>query len=1011
MPPFNESVGQIMRELDHDCQAGAPVSLDRILAVLERSTNEPFLVAMQRFLHPSFRQFADQSLSRRQTIVNLGSCWVSLGRLIISLYVPDKPIDPAVGQYAILESFRREEANLSSQIHLHSQFEQRTTGNENSNLIAYLNACLGEVSENMPASSSHHSQNRRNLSPIRTFWIEVSQFLTRVISPAEANSFLFSDANDETASRREHLIQQSIAAFCQRLDVVNPEYADISGPLQLALLYIRLGMRLMASPASSDSNANLNTTERISTALISFPVVRSTAALLAEPETSYPSGEISCRYLLLRLAAIGLERSLGVDIENQVPLVETTYDQILRLWLIDRARETDTELASQSLYRHKHFNGNAVGDAEVEEQELLALFPQFEDVLQQDSPSPVKDKRLIRPLVELPHILKLVFIHYNIFSTTTHPSESRPDALIVFEDIRRLELESLSDGATTFSDTLDAESLSFQFTLLQNRLSELRGVHKSTVGPYNFYMDSNIVEIKKASAIVEALKKRLDTLVQEWSDQMVLQHLRNRCDLFLQLDLHSPLAKILAALEQLLTQSEDWELYANRENTLKEHQRAITGLIVDWRRLELSSWQGLLQAQAKSFADGTSYWWFRIYDVAIRGSLDVLGRESQDTNDFTNYLHKLIPLLDDFIRSSPLGQYHARMRLLQSFATYASHLARSKLGCLHLGLERVWRILQTTFQYYDLFSTSISRHLTEQQTLIEKEIQGFIKLASWKDVNIHALKQSAQKTHRQLYKCIRRFRDVMRQPVVGWFQPEFAGDAESKPLVDHRTATPHKLPAFPDRPSNGDLPNYLLDLNRTFQKFDALINGGICTFIASRPAGKVDDLAVDIILTAKSMSTLLISGGDSVDTKTKRQKALLVRKRKAWSDLLRELKRVGFSTNVKSDVLSQQSDVCWIREQPLISNLPTAFASVQRGETYYRRLQGSLPELRKLLSDHHCDITTRELQRGMALLESGFFMALDARSRYKSYSGIFSSFKLMLDFKFRECFEDIRTSG
>jgi len=240
MPPFNESVGQIMRELDHDCQAGAPVSLDRILAVLERSTNEPFLVAMQRFLHPSFRQFADQSLSRRQTIVNLGSCWVSLGRLIISLYVPDKPIDPAVGQYAILESFRREEANLSSQIHLHSQFEQRTTGNENSNLIAYLNACLGEVSENMPASSSHHSQNRRNLSPIRTFWIEVSQFLTRVISPAEANSFLFSDANDETASRREHLIQQSIAAFCQRLDVVNPEYADISGPLQLALLYISL---------------------------------------------------------------------------------------------------------------------------------------------------------------------------------------------------------------------------------------------------------------------------------------------------------------------------------------------------------------------------------------------------------------------------------------------------------------------------------------------------------------------------------------------------------------------------------------------------------------------------------------------------------------------------------------------------------------------------------------------------------------------------------------------------
>jgi midasin len=360
-----------------------------------------------------------------------------------------------------------------------------------------------------------------------------------------------------------------------------------------------------------------------------------------------------------------------------------------------------------------------------------------------------------------------------------------------------------------------------------------------------------------------------------------------------------------------------------------------------------------------------------------------MSRESQDADGFTDYLNKLIPLLDDFIRSSPLGQYHTRMELLGSFADYASRLALSKSSHLW-GLKRVGRILQATVQYYSLFSAPISRYFSEQQAAIEREIQTFVKLASWKDINVYVLKQSAQKTHRQLYKSVRKFRDVMRQPITQWLQPELAGSAESKPLADHPAITRRLVcPSFPDGPFTGSLPGHLVDLNRTFQKFDTLVNNQIRTYITSGIAHDVDNLAIDIISTAKTLGTASVSNGTSAEKREKQQKALLVRKRKAWSDLLKELKRGGLTVNVKPDILSRQRDVRWIRELPLMPKLSAVFISVERTETYFSRLQGSLPELRALLSNHHPDISTRELQRGVTLLESGFSIALDARSWYE----------------------------
>jgi midasin len=957
--------------------------MDYICSLLEQSSNEPFRVAIKNFSHPPHS--VDRPSSRQESISNLGLYWISLSRLIIGLYVPDKPVDPAIIQSCSSGIWRQERENILSQIRLHSQLERRITGGDCNNVVIYLNHRLGEITE-LLATSSAHTVNRPNISRLHIFWTEVSQFINQVVSPSRINSLLSLDPNDTSAAMREYVIQQSIAGFCQRLDTVYPEYADLHIPIQLALLHTRMGLRFISHSVTCDSSVIPNPVTLASRALIAFPAVQSIAMLLSKPDSNISLGKFTSQHPLLKLAAIGLEHAIGVDLTSHIHIVEMAYDQILRLWLIERAREDGVDLASQSLYKHKHLDYGTISDAELEEQEFLALFPHFEDVLQQELQPQAKDKSRATVLVDTPQISQLVAIHHHLFSSTSHSSLQQ---LAVFEGIRRTELETLLEGEmSSLSDVIDSESLSFQFSVLDDRLSGLQGTHKSTETLYDFYGDPNILEIKKAAKMVEALQIRLDALILEWPDQMVLQHLRGRCEVALGLDLHSPVAKMLSALEHLLTETEDWEIYANRENSLKDHQHAMTGLIVSWRRLELSSWQALLQIHANSFADGASHWWFRLYDATIRGSLDVLNREILDVYAFTEYLNKLVPLLDDFIRSSPLGQYTARIQLLQSFTNYINHLALSKDGTLRLGLQRVGHITQTTAAYYGSFSDLISGHFREQRVALEKEILGFIKLASWKDINVYALKQSAQKTHRQLYKSVRKFRDIMRQPITPWLQPELAGMAESKYLVDYAAPVlAREPPRFPE-PHSAALPGYLSNLSKTFQKYDTLVNVRIRTFIRSHASNSVDSLAVEIISTAKDLSSISVSKGTS-EKKEKQQKALIVRKKKAWNDLLKELKRRGFTANMKPDVLDRQRDVRWIREQPVISNLRAVYLSVERSEKYFNCIQGSLPELRSRLSEHHSDVTTRDLQRGIMLLESNFSIALDTRSWYEimPYSG------------------------
>ena len=948
-----------------------------MLTSLECSGNEFFVAAIQEHLRPLLN-----TMVGRNTLQSIGACWIALSRFILSLVIPDAPVDPAVVKACSFDRIRYHENSLRIQVRLHRELEKLLTGNADNELTRFLKPQLQNVNEQLAKVPNLPSRN--DVSRLHLFWSEVSQFHKNIILSKKVEGLLVALLNgDEDAGFRERVTQESLTGFYQRLDSVYPEFADISILLKLAVLYMQIGLRLAVQSANL-SSSSISPSATLVSSLLAFPSIASCNRIFKDFKAIRSSDTTAISQILLTLAALSLERSLGTDSERRLNTVDEAYDQAMRLWLIDRAKETEEFEASNTLYRHSNLHHEALTDAEIEEAEFLELFPTYEDALESDSSQISNGKPRPSRLVQGVDMVLLVDIHHDLVSQRSSPSAVRSR----FDTLRSRTIQLLvTCSPESLPQTLDQTSVHFQISLLHGSLSQLDNIQNSTKSPYNFYKDQNLVQLRGAANVLSSLKQRLQVISDEWPDQMVLKHLIERCDTILMLRANTPVAKVLSAIEQLLVHTEDWEMYANRENTIKVHRDALIRLIVEWRRMELSCWQTLLDSQATLFAEEICEWWFRLYDALVRGSLSAAEQEcSGDRQSLSHYIETLIPLLDSFVTSSPLGQFAARIQLLGSFEKYVATIGPEKAPSYRSTMERVRRVLHSTHCYYDSFSGRLEKRLTDQKAELEKEIRKFVKLASWKDINVQALKESAQRTHHQLYKIIKKWRNVLRQPVAGHIQPWTAGPPESQPLSmdtlsELHLSVSHSRDTLQSEVQNpATIPSYLLHLERTLQRCDILIVQHLRPSDGSYSAQIVDDIAVEIITTSNELASISIPPKPGA-LREKQRKGLLVRKRKAWIDMLKELKRMGLANNVKPEILRQNMDQRWIREQPIMPILPQSEFILQNGEVYFVKLLGSLPALRASLSNHHSDLSTRELHRGRMFLESGFSMAVDLRSR------------------------------
>ncbi|GAA5913492.1 hypothetical protein JCM5296_001743 [Sporobolomyces johnsonii] len=411
-------------------------------------------------------------------------------------------------------------------------------------------------------------------------------------------------------------------------------------------------------------------------------------------------------------------------------------------------------------------------------------------------------------------------------------------------------------------------------------------------------------ETAKAIPLLLALVSRLGDLITLWPDQMVLHALP------------APAYRGLG------------EVRRPRALDQREPERLINQ-IVEWRRFELTCRSRLLTTVEDKFDEQVADWWFRFFETTIRGAPGVDSDPDQDAGSAeaaaSSYWRDLVALLE--LGGPVLGSPQPGL----SCALYASKLGKegTASGCRSLG--RVSDVLLNV-HFYRQFSPRVASFLTTERSKVEKDAQNLIKLASWKDITVYALRQSAVKSHHHLYKSVRKLRAVLQKPASDLFTGPEAG------LAWHL------------RPS-----------------------------VAQDHASHLEQFALEIITTAKDLCNESVGPEEG---REQRVKSLIERKRRAWRDLLNGLKRIGVSPSPRGR-----------RQCLLFGDRAAPSRTRQLGSPRRRpgstRQGGCLPlpllsELQTLGSDpasHNADVRTADIVRALGHIHGGVALTDDQHAQ------------------------------
>ncbi|WVR04698.1 hypothetical protein IAU60_001709 [Kwoniella sp. DSM 27419] len=895
---------------------------------------------------------------------NIAGLWLAASRFLLDLYVTNIPIDPGVRRSLLGEVLEVRLSLAQEELAAVVAGEVAIKGVSDSDRVDLIRDKVSSIASER-SSLGPALERPSDATRLSYLFNEVHSFLAEAYSEARVSDLSkVLLAGHAQSLARERDFQLASGAFVARLRSNYSDLSDLVQPIITAILFGKFGLRTLARHVQLDT---CRAVPAVSSAIL-FPLVAGVREIhRSSVESPLEKTDGISTQLLAATAHFHL---LNTDQQRASHLSSLLgqLDIIYQSWSEIRLREQQEAQDAESLYRVRKTDIEVLSDQEEEEKEFAELFPQYEDAGAEDAvviKSVDTEKKAVQQGFQTSQVASFHALVKEIFGTqAVTPSN-------LFKSMIDDTLHHSFDAAA-YDEQLDVTSLAYQVSVLHRRQVDL----KTSSVRQNFYLSPNEPEVRKAHSLIVRIMKRLALLIEEWPEQMVPQHIRDRCERILLLDMRSPVAQVLSAIEQLLIHTDDWEAYANKENSLRGFRDEMTNLIIEWRRLELASWMRLLDDQAAQYVAQDEEWTLRLYGALIHGAVS--------SKEIGKHVEETLPMISTFIKSSTFGLFSSRLELLSCFERMARELAREVPQ-----LSSMATMLHNVIANARLFEPRVVDSMHTQRSVIDKAIKDFVKLASWKDVNVYALKASAVKSHRQLHRSIRKFRDVLRQPVspvLGELMsivpqeapvPSDMGvSAVFQPtLVTEQSVTSRQRAGVP-------VPQVLQRPEETWIRY-AKVHEHVRDSLAGQSANHLDTAAVDIIETAAEFAKATPS--TLTDKNKKIVNNLASRKRKAFADLLKALRACGFSQAVRADQLSRQQSTVWLADRPVISTdgLPADFdqAAAKKVESYHHRLDVLMSALRASFNGHNDDIASSDLQRGIGFTESIYATALVERDR------------------------------
>ncbi|KAG6999386.1 midasin [Physcia stellaris] len=911
---------------------------------------------LERNLNPSLAMLHRASSYRaaecnREHLATVAASWIQLFTGCLVLYVPDRIFDPAAKPLVEQERHRKRRTELRVKLWALTEFEKKFTGESTSFRSRIEQSRLDALGDEIPVPPVTRP-HKPTLGDLQTLLTGLLESVIRNCPTQEDLQHLVSGG--ELLKPKVELLRANLARFIARMRNGFRLFEDITIPLISLLngLDVGLVLALIAGERKSPIDKSV------------FNICHSTPFIAMRPE-SFAATTISglrnivphadTRLVYLKTTAV-LPCLDSISKEPYVSTLFEVFHSFYKEWKKKLSDDQKAKASRSSLYRYR---GSEDDQTEETTNDFHEIFPGDEDD-DKNGDTEMSSGMHPRTLAQA-----LATCHRDIFDK--NKSTERVIGILRFSSST---LGRIPNELVTCP--ISVENLLPALIVQLDDNCEILRETSAAIGSYNFYKDTNVAESRRLTKLVFEIQKRYSELRAVWPEHATLQDVLYISSQLLAMRHTEPIAKFLTKSEQLHRFMHEWQTVASREFSTASLYEQLTGLLIDWRRLELSTWARLLDNEDSKCSEDVDAWWFVAYEIIIAVPLSIIDADKA----VEQHTEQLLGALTEFLFATTIGHYARRLQLIENFKSYIRLLAQ-KLPAM----KTVENALSNFLKFYKRFDKNMHDAILEGRQALERKLKEVLVLASWKDTNINALRESAKRSHQRLFKLIRQYRILLAQPA----QQVLLHDLPDPDEITDLPVSSTSVLEFPDlgvpiQLCQENLPQWATRSAR-FQNPAATARqmAKICQLPASafKVADYVDtyalELSENIILLRRETPAVKTKENDGLT------KHLRARKRKLFTDTLKDIRQMGFQSNISGDALAKQSTL------PIILSSTPAFehgglnGDLGVADRYWYKLLDNLALVREKSRDPSNDISHVETSRSLGYLESMLKLILKER--------------------------------
>ncbi|OAA69441.1 ATPase, AAA-5 [Cordyceps fumosorosea ARSEF 2679] len=896
---------------------------------------------LQHFI-PAIVGIAASTTSGSPSTWQCGLAWVQFTIGLTKLYVPDRIIDPQLSPMMERQFFEQLETLLREKLSHVQAFNEIFAGQLTSTREQLL---ADEINQLDPLPEEVVAVFRPERSELSQIHAEFSNVLKSIVG-SNVLTTLQPRADSTEGESGLPLLKENIMRLLDRLGARFQAYQDITRPVSSLLRCFLIGLSLCESTNAAKLDSPLQAIANATPYLGGLHM----SGFIAEADKSFEFLDV-----VNSKTAINGQSELDDELRQRVfECFHAFFDN----WSKRLEADKREEAAKTSMYR---FRGSLEDEEEVDAEEFNELFPSFDE--ENPSAQPSKNKDEVRNMS-----LRVAEIHKKLFLESDGPSAALRRAC--FSICNRIVRES--GGHANLDGDLQSRFIAPVILLLSEKVHELQTppIDKT----YNFYTHANLTEARQLVAVVHDIRAKFRELqmVDEIGHMQPLADVIQACDGVLEIVHTEPLAKIVHKVEHLHALVYEWQFggWASQKYGVLNLHNALTGTIIRWRRLELSTWGNLFDMEKTKCEEDAYSWWFIAYQVIIAVPLSMVDSRSE----LQTYAISLLQSLQSYFSTSIIGQFRTRVSLLRQLLAHLKALVQD-----YPNLAIITQAVANFLAFYARFETVADKTIAAGRAPIDKKMKDVLLMASWKDTNITALRESAKKSHLKLFRIVRKFRGVLGQEmktVIAQGLPDettFPGNTSLASQAEPAVSTEMLTLLESNAPGWLSSHKRLANVTKTVSVMNKIANTPQITGTVA------DSLELYLYSLEESMAELRKETPVHLTEENKTEvKHLKTRKRKLFADTLRELRNMGLRYNLAQEPLAEQDSLAVVLASGANIILDSS-ASFNEAEYYFHKMLDLAPKVRDAARDHSEDLTSAEVTRSIGFVEGFIYLSRSQR--------------------------------